>query len=75
MDRYKKRRGVIIRADLQYYYSFEYPLTGEKIQELLLFLYNNMQTLKDQEDLANRVSQLEKIISESISSEIDGGTY
>ena len=62
-------------ADLQSYYSFEYPLTGEKIQELLLFLYNNMQTLKDQEDLANRVSQLEKIISESISSEIDGGTY
>ena len=63
-------------ADLQSYYSFEYPLTGEKIQELLLFLYNNMQTLKDQEDLANRVSQIEKsIASGSILTEVDGGTY
>ena len=62
-------------AGLQSYYEFQKPLTGEKIEELLLFLFNNMQALKDQENLANRVSQLEKIISESISSEIDGGTY
>lgn len=63
-------------ADLQSYYSFSDPLTGEKIEELLLFLYNNMQTLKDQEDLAYRVSQIEKMISSgSILTEVDGGTY
>lgn len=63
-------------ADLQSYYSFSDPLTGEKIEELLLFLYNNMQTLKNQEDLAYRVSQIEKMISSgSILTEVDGGTY
>lgn len=43
-------------ADLQSYYSFSAPLTGEKIAELLLFLYNNMQTLKSQPDTIANLS-------------------
>lgn len=62
-------------ADLQSYYNFSNPLTGEKIEELLLFLNNNIQSIKEQDDLISRVSELEKQISEIKFSKIDGGTY
>lgn len=63
-------------ANVQSYYDLKPPLTGETVENLLFYLYNNLEILKKLGTIDSRLSNIEdKFSSEGDIKLIDGGNY